>query len=167
MAEILKLINNTPEKIALRYTEGREVTGQYGTRLMFSLKDGRILYTPTLVAGLMKEAGIGQGEAFEICKKEVSGKVSYEVRKLDGPQLVKESAKTETLTKLGEVLVNGLPVNGEGSNLLRVALHTVIDEAAEAEKYAAEKGLNIRFDNCDLRAFVNTMMIGLQHAGGR
>src|SRR5258707_1329757 len=135
MAEILKLQSNIPEKIALRYTEGKEVTGQFGTRLMFSLKDGRILYAPVLVQEKIKEAGIKFGETFEILKKEVSGKVQYEVRKLDGPQLVTPAqtaaSKPELLTKLGEVLVHGLPVNGQGSNLLRVALHTVIDEAHE------------------------------------
>ena len=78
-----------------------------------------------------------------------------------------EPNKEALIQQLGEVLVNGaaapLPVSGNGHSALRIALHMVIDEAAEAEKYAAEKGLALRFDGADIRAMVNTVCIGIQH----
>jgi hypothetical protein len=46
-----------------------------------------------------------------------------------------------------------------GMPILRQALFAVIDDASEAEKYAAGKGLSIRFSGEDIRCMANTAVI--------
>lgn len=164
---ILKCELQKPYELALKYKTGKEVKGDYGAQMRFSLMSGDLLYVPLQVGNDIASLNLSVQEAF-ILTKLPKGAWSVERKPQPGPKLVPPVAK-ECLDELlvSESDVPALKVSGNGSNALRIALHTVIDEAAAAEKYAAEKGLNIRFDNCDLRAFVNTMMIGLQHAGGR
>lgn len=159
---ILKLNTNQTYEIALKFNTGKPVKSRFGAQMMFSLTDGNILYLPDDVGESIASLNLSPQEPFLLTRESTANKISWSVERKPvaaGPQLVKEPVK--------EPPVNGLPVNGQGSNALRIALHAVIDEAAEAEKYAAEKGLAIRFDGCDIRAFVNTMMIGFQHAGSR
>lgn len=178
---ILKPLLNEPNEIALKFKTGKEVKGDYGPQMRFSLTSGDLLYVPLQVGNDIAALNLGLQEPF-ILTKLPKGAWSVE-RKLQPvaprPQLVqvdksnvKPKSKEELMTEFGELLVSGadIPepkVNGNGQNALRMALRLVIDEAAEAEKYAASRGLSVRFDNCDIRAFVNTTLIGLQHAGGR
>ena len=54
-----------------------------------------------------------------------------------------------------------VPVNGNGQTALRLALFASIDDACEAEKYAAGKGMNIRFSAEDIRTMANTTVINM------
>jgi hypothetical protein len=58
-----------------------------------------------------------------------------------------------------------MPVKGPGWGALRIALFSAIGDATEAEKYAAGKGMSLRFDAADIRAMSITGVIGMQQGG--
>jgi hypothetical protein len=54
----------------LKYNDGKEVTGQYGDQVLYTLTDGRVMYVPPIVKKKIDELGIGRGELFTITKAE-------------------------------------------------------------------------------------------------
>jgi hypothetical protein len=68
---ILRFEMNVPAEVALQSSEGVSVEGRYGTRTMFTLTDGRVMYVPPIVASKIESAGIAPGEAFQLCKASV------------------------------------------------------------------------------------------------
>ena len=68
---ILRFEMNVPTEVALRSSEGVVVEGRYGTRMMFNLADGRVMYVPPIVAGKIEAEGIVPGERFQLCKAAV------------------------------------------------------------------------------------------------
>jgi hypothetical protein len=65
---ILRFEMNVPTEVALRSSEGVAVEGRYGTRMMFNLADGRVMYVPPIVASKIETEGIVPGERFQLCK---------------------------------------------------------------------------------------------------
>src|SRR5215831_18292505 len=61
---------NVPVTAALAYADGIKVEGRYGDQVMYSLTDERVMYVPLIVRDKLIELGIGQNEAFSICKGE-------------------------------------------------------------------------------------------------
>ena len=59
---ILRFEMNVPAEVALQSSEGISVEGRYGTRKMFTLIDGRVMYVPPIVASKIEAAGIAPGE---------------------------------------------------------------------------------------------------------
>lgn len=49
---------NAPVTIALKYSQGRMVSSQYGERVMFTLIDGRVMFLDPEVAGRIETLGI-------------------------------------------------------------------------------------------------------------
>jgi hypothetical protein len=68
--KILRFEMNVPMEVAVQ-SEGVSVEGRYGTRTMFTLTDGRVMYVPPIVASKIHEAGIVPGESFQLCKASV------------------------------------------------------------------------------------------------
>lgn len=54
----------------MKYNDGKEVTGQYGDQVLYTLTDGRVMYVPPIVKKEIDELGIGRGELFTITKAE-------------------------------------------------------------------------------------------------
>jgi len=52
----------------LKYNDGKEVTGQYGDQVLYTLTDGRVMYVPHIVKKKIDALGIGRGELFTITK---------------------------------------------------------------------------------------------------
>ena len=67
---IVRFEMNTPTEVTLSST-GVSVEGRYGTRMMFNLADGRVMYVPPIVASKIAAAGITPGESFHLCKASV------------------------------------------------------------------------------------------------
>jgi hypothetical protein len=65
---ILRFEMNVPTDVVLDCSEGIVVEGRYGTRTMFSLTEGRVMYVPPIVASKIEAEGIVPGERFQICK---------------------------------------------------------------------------------------------------
>jgi len=62
---------NVPAKIALKYAaSGKAIEGRYGTRVMYTLADNRVMYVAPIVATQISDLGIQPGELFQVCKLE-------------------------------------------------------------------------------------------------
>jgi hypothetical protein len=68
---ILRFEMNVPTEVALQCSDGVAVEGRYGTRMMFNLADGRVMYVPPIVASKIEAEGIVPGERFQLCKAAV------------------------------------------------------------------------------------------------
>ena len=62
---------NVPTEVALQSSAGVAIEGRYGTRMMFNLADGRVMYVPPIVASKIEAEGILPGERFHLCKAAV------------------------------------------------------------------------------------------------
>jgi hypothetical protein len=40
---------NVPAEVALKYGDGKDVAGQYGDQVLYTLTDGRVMYVPPIV----------------------------------------------------------------------------------------------------------------------
>src|ERR1700730_3736103 len=70
MSDKVQFQTNVPIDVALKYNDGKEVTGQYGDQVLYTLTDGRVMYVPPIVKKKMNELGIARGELFTITKAE-------------------------------------------------------------------------------------------------
>ena len=66
---IVRFEMNVPTEVTLQCSEGVAVEGRYGTRIMFNLADGRVMYVPPIIA--TKIEGIPAGETFKLRKAAV------------------------------------------------------------------------------------------------
>ena len=131
MSEVLKCELNVPSEIALKFPDGINVQSQYGMKVLYTLVDERKFFAPPFLADKIKNLKIGPGERFSICKKTGLGnKVQWEIKRVappaSGPELAapahsqtgtvgasqntqhSNGNRQETLTQLGNVLVNGV-----------------------------------------------------------
>src|SRR6266545_3103708 len=127
MSQVLKCKPNVPEEIALKFPDGINVSGQYGSQVLYTLADNRRLYVPPIVAAKIKELQVVPEEPFSLCKRiEPGNQVQWEVKRVDppasGPELVapansqaatvspfqntqhSNGTRQEKLTQLGNVL---------------------------------------------------------------
>lgn|SRR5262245_34619095 len=178
---------NVPVTAALAYADGIKVQGRYGDQVMYSLSDERVMYVPPAVRDQLLQLGIRQREPFSICKAERrEGNrrfIEWAVKRLPSEQpslqsceLTREQrlpgAAPSTTAAAGGVgaqgngkpdgTVAGTPNGSHTGQELRAALVASIDAALEAERYAAEQGLSVRFGSEDLRAMALSLFI--QHA---
>ncbi len=70
MSDKVQFQTNIPIEIALKYGDGKEVSGQYGDQVMYTLTDDRVMYVPPIVKRRIEELGIGRGESFTLTKAE-------------------------------------------------------------------------------------------------
>src|ERR1700758_1519920 len=70
MSEKVQFQTNVSIDVALKYNDGKEVTGQYGDQVLYTLTDGRVMYVPPIVKRRIKELGIGRGDLFTLTKAE-------------------------------------------------------------------------------------------------
>src|SRR5438067_8784678 len=70
MSEKVQFQTNVSIDVALKYNDGKEVTGQYGDQVLYTLVDGRVMYVPPIVKKKIDEAEIARGELFTITKAE-------------------------------------------------------------------------------------------------
>jgi hypothetical protein len=82
---IVRFEMNVPTEVTLQSSEGVAVEGRYGTRIMFTLADGRVMYLPPIIAN--KIEGIPAGETFKLRKASVKTgqkrSVEWELERLD------------------------------------------------------------------------------------
>ena len=60
MSDKVQFQTNVPIDVALKYNDGKEVTGQYGDQVLYTLTDGRVMYVPPIVKKKIDELGNGQ-----------------------------------------------------------------------------------------------------------
>jgi len=59
MSDKVQFQTNIPVEVALKYGDGKEVNGQYGDQVLYTLTDGRVMYVPPIVKRRIEELGIG------------------------------------------------------------------------------------------------------------
>jgi hypothetical protein len=85
--DVVEFALNIPVTVALKYGQGKIVSGQYGERVMFSLTDGRVMFLDPATAGQIEAAGINVRENFTITlKADGKGPRTWEVARLAGEQ---------------------------------------------------------------------------------
>ena len=181
MKERVVFQTNVPVTVALAYPDGIEVEGRYGDQVMYTLTDERVMYVPPIVRTKLTELGIGKDDPFSICKSErregnrrfiewMVDRVEPDSTGADVPDRNNSpdpSARCRMPAARGVSKPNGkAPAAMSGgctaSASLRAALAASIDAAVEAERYACEHGLSVRFGSEDLRAMALSLFI--QHA---
>src|SRR5579872_1843419 len=70
MPDKLVFQTNIPVEVALKYGDGKDVTGQYGDQVLYTLTDGRVTYVPPIVRKQIEDLEIGRGELFTIKGRE-------------------------------------------------------------------------------------------------
>jgi hypothetical protein len=94
MADILRLEDNIPERIALKYPTAKVVPSSMEGRpadAMYSLKDGRVMYVPLRADQVIQDSGVRVGQEFEFCKVKRGRSIDYSVRVLGGGPAATES----------------------------------------------------------------------------
>ncbi|HLG97909.1 MAG TPA: hypothetical protein VKX49_16465 [Bryobacteraceae bacterium] len=169
MADKLVFQTNIPVEVALKYGDGKDVTGQYGDQVLYTLTDGRVMYVPPIVRKQIEDLEIGRGELFTITKAEkkkgtrrtiewqvvANGRTS---RHRNGESIVENgwavNARPEKQT-LGQASGNGTvgPVapGGASAQSLKQALALAVDAVAEGERYAGTHGISLQFTSEDVR----------------
>ena len=66
--DVVEFPPNAPVTVALKYPQGRTISGQYGERVMFTLTDGRVMFLAPEVAGRIESLGINVRESFTITR---------------------------------------------------------------------------------------------------
>ena len=126
---VLRFQTNVPVEVALAYSDGKEVEGNYGPQVMFSLATApngeQTMYVPPIVANRIAELHIGKGELFEVCKAELKNGnrrgMEWQVKRVDSNPRWQEPApanpRPEPLAP-SPAKVNGAaaPVQGPGSD---------------------------------------------------
>lgn len=181
----LKLEPGVPQVIALTYANGLAVKSRFsGDQLMWSLTDGRKLYTEPYVGERVRAAGIQPGILFEIEKVENhsgnSRTVSIQVRSLRASAAVPAPAPTPvTLDKpassntspiqgtpppppLPPPAAPPMPVNGAGeshADIMARCYCAAVDIALATIACAEKKGLRLTAQFEDVRAMGTALLI--------
>jgi len=161
---ILKFSNNQPVRVALAFSDGKEVQGKFGPQVMFSLSVAPFgetsMYVPPVVAEQIKSLGIGKGEPFQIEKAEVPNgskpKIEWKVSKLEIQTRKPVAAVTERVN--GHAAVNGVPYFDLKTELVR-AYDMAIDVLVEARAHAAVASLPVQFTGEDVRQLAAVIII--------
>jgi hypothetical protein len=177
MSEKVQFSTNIPVEVALKYNDGKEVTGQYGDQVLYTLTDGRVMYVPPIVKKKIDDAGIARGELFTITKAERKNGTRRTIEWVIGtngaapPQRERDTARvnsgspgtssncnagsgTQRSGSHQRLLPPGDPkgflVTGEGQCLLQ-AFSAAMDLAASMERYASSCGMQLQFTSADVR----------------
>ena len=174
MSDKVQFQTNIPVEVALKYGDGKEVNGQYGDQVLYTLTDGRVMYVPPIVKRRIEELGIGRGELFTLTKAEkkngtrrtIEWLVAARERGEKPPRGSAPATNGQRPTQQrngGAVSENG---NGQRANLtydakgflvtnhgqlLLQSLAVAVDVTVATERYAAASGVELQFTSEDLR----------------
>lgn len=123
---ILRFEMNVPAEVALQCSEGVAIEGRYGTRMMFNLADGRVMYVPPIVASRIEAEGIAPGERFQLCKAAVrtgqKRSVEWLLQRV-GSEQARDPVHSVVAPGASETrLEHGLRVSAEMANAKKAAL---------------------------------------------
>jgi hypothetical protein len=177
-SEKVQFQTNIPVEVALKYSDGKDVTGQYGDQVLYTLTDGRVMYVPPIVKKKIEEAGIARGELFTITKAErkngtrrtiewlVGADASGSLKSVHATQRTNGAPQPSPSNGAGTVASHrsgqenrrtvtpgdskGFLATGQGQSLLQ-AFSAAIDLAASMERYASSCGIQLQFTGSDVR----------------
>jgi len=163
---------NVAAEVALKYGDGKDVAGQYGDQVLYTLTDGRVMYVPPIVRKQIQDFGIARGELFTITKTEkkngtrrtIEWIVSTNGRAADQPARARPTVNNRA-ARSGSDGVPGSTTGSRssvaeeqrgavasgGQQLLLQAFTAAVDVAAETERYAGAHGISLQFTSEDVR----------------
>ena len=169
MADKVTFQTNVPVEVALKYGDGKDVNGQYGDQVLYTLTDGRVMYVPPIVRKQIEDLGIGRGELFTITKAEKrngarrtiewqvagNGRTASQRSGESAADNGRPAGTGPGKQPLGQASGNGLVGRavpaGAGAQFLKQALALAVDAVAEAERYAGTHGISLQFTSEDVR----------------
>ena len=174
MSDKVQFQTNIPVEVALKYNDGKEVNGQYGDQVLYTLTDGRVMYVPPIVKKKIDELGIGRGELFTLTKAEkkngtrrtIEWVVAAEQRgdthpparvKQPNGQRPSQPRNDASVPENGNGQRSNSTIDGKGflvtshGQLLLQSLAAAVDVAAATARYAAASGVEVQFTSEDLR----------------
>jgi len=79
---------NAPVTVALKYAQGRTISGAYGERVMYTLTDGRVMFLVPEVAERIESLGINVRESFTITRgsSQNGAPASWDIARVAGEQ---------------------------------------------------------------------------------
>jgi|SRR5581483_3360857 len=169
MADKVAFQTNIPVEVALKYGDGKDVNGQYGDQVLYTLSDGRVMYVPPIVRKQIEDLRIARGELFTITKAEKKNgtrrTIEWQVC-ADGRTACQQNPDSAADNRRpdgggperqpsGQASRNGLvgrvAPTGAGAQFLKQALALAVDAVAEAERYADTHGISLQFTSEDVR----------------
>lgn len=174
MSDKVQFQTNIPVEVALKYGDGKEVNGQYGDQVLYTLTDGRVMYVPPIVKRRIEELGIERGELFTLTKAEkkngtrrtIEWVVAAGERGDKQPQECVQPPNGQRLAQQPNATAVPRNANGHRANstsdtkgflvtshgqLLLQSMAAAVDVAAATERYAAASGVELQFTSDDLR----------------
>jgi hypothetical protein len=169
MADKVVFQTNIPVEVALKYGDGKDVTGQYGDQVLYTLTDGRVMYVPPIVRKQIEDLEIGRGELFTITKAEKKNgtrrTIEWQVaangrtsRQRNGESIEDKRRpvgdgpeKQPSGQASGNGTVGRVAPGGVSAQSLKQALALAVDAVAEAERYAGTHGISLQFTSEDVR----------------
>lgn len=175
MAEIIRFDLNIPQTVTLKYAGGKEVEGRYGNQFMYSLADGRVMYVDPDVAAKITEQAIAPGQPFAICKREIkqgrSRRIEWQVVRVEdagqtgqigqaerGAPPARAAAPSAT-TRTADANSTAPRSSTIASQMMGSALVAAIDSLLIAEQYGKKQGMELQFEEEDVRAVAATLFI--------
>jgi hypothetical protein len=126
-----------PVELALKYGDGKAVSGQYGGQVLYSLTDGRVMYVPPIVRKQIEDLEMGRGELFTITNTEKnSGRrrtVEWRTPEIR-PAQDRKTGSGSTIRKWPGRASDPTAVSAQ---FLKQALALAVDAVAEAERSPA------------------------------
>ncbi len=122
---VLRFQTNVPVEVALAYSDGKEVEGQYGPQLMFSLAEApngeKTMYVPPIVAERLKELHVDRGQRVQICKAEVKSgnrrSIEWQVTRIDPDPRWQNPPRPEPAAPPPAMVVGAaVPIRSTGSD---------------------------------------------------
>ena len=175
MADKLRLETNKPQIIALKYTAGKEVPGNFGDQMLFTLTDGRIWYAPLFVAEKVDALQLGRNEPFQVCKTEVFRQgqkplTVYEIERAETalttqpPAPQRKPAPTaatgdQVTTQQNQGTSPALRAFSPAAKTYMLAFADALDIAHEVAPYAKKRGIELEFSCESIRAMATTLFI--------
>jgi hypothetical protein len=185
MGEVVELLINKPETIALQFADGKRGTSPKSGHdyVMYTLTDGRKLFVKPYEAAKIDALNVGKGEPFMIQKREVRNgskrTMSFEASLLapvsetrptappvaDTTQRSGNHAAGQVNNETATCQTPSQSSTAQASNL-DLALRYAIDAAAAAEQYAKTIDYALRFTSEDIRAMALSKFIAMDRNGG-
>jgi hypothetical protein len=167
---------NKPVDLALKWTDGKNMQGQFGPSVMFTTQDNRVMFLPSDVGDRVRALGLQPGEPVRICKSQGAGKkTEWQVQKLGeqpngtfvipkaGPALMGEREADPAVAGIHQsTAIASQPITR--SDFLRHHARELVDAYADTVRYAeTQHGVMIKPD--DVRAIVLSVFIQMGRSG--
>jgi len=174
---IIRFETNIPQRLTLKFDDGREADGMYGKQFMYTLAGGDQVYLQPIVDQKLKAIGARAGDTIEVCKREAKGKkgVEWTVEKIAAqtqqpsatPAAAANAPQSDLTAKLQNALIGTAqpntpetPYAHQGMSAIMAGAYIAsIDALITAQKYAAAKGLVYQINSDNIQTSANSIFI--------